>query len=83
MPGGRRSAVQDGRCGWHYRPKKFPEKEVLEWFKDVIDKFLKFIQENGLTLKGSTKALGTTRSTLVRAYYEAEAQYWFRKRYGD
>ncbi|KAI9856816.1 MAG: hypothetical protein M1813_008753 [Trichoglossum hirsutum] len=37
--------------GWRYWPKEAPEKEVLEWFKEVIDKFLRLTEENGLKVR--------------------------------
>ncbi|KAI9767325.1 MAG: hypothetical protein M1840_005734 [Geoglossum simile] len=37
--------------GWGSWPKEVPEKEILKWFKDVIDKFLRFTEENGSTSK--------------------------------
>jgi Fungal protein kinase len=33
--------------GWRYWPKVALEKEVLEWFKEIIDKFLSFAGKNG------------------------------------
>jgi Fungal protein kinase len=44
--------------GWHSWPKEAPEKEVLDWFKDVIDKFLRFTEENGSTPKVGRRPLG-------------------------
>ncbi|KAI9765372.1 MAG: hypothetical protein M1840_007452 [Geoglossum simile] len=43
---------------WRYWPKEVPEKEVLEWFKDVINKFLRFTEENSSTPKVGRRPLG-------------------------
>ncbi|KAI9775934.1 MAG: hypothetical protein M1839_000723 [Geoglossum umbratile] len=44
--------------GWRSWPKEAPEKEVLEWFKNVINKFLRFTEENGSTPKIGQRPLG-------------------------